>query len=134
MESELESNSNSKAFDGYEISSLGSGDDISYWKTLTVDLEKRKVMALYFRLSHLCSKSFVFVFRSYFPIGRKESSTTVRMGVEKSKLSLTNNMVTLVGDFEIVLFIPRSRAVVSMLLSYLIFPLPKLDLHHALRW
>ena len=42
---ELDSNANSKAFDGYEIIvDHGSDDHIKYWKTLSVDLEKKKVL------------------------------------------------------------------------------------------
>ena len=41
---ELDSNANSRAFDGYEIIVDHGLDDIKYWKTLSVDLEKKKVV------------------------------------------------------------------------------------------
>ena len=44
METELEENSSSQAFDGFEFAKSDSNEEISYWKLLSVDLEKRKVV------------------------------------------------------------------------------------------
>ena len=46
VEEEMLQNSTSRAFDGYHLlsSSKGADNDIVYWKCLTVDLEKRKVV------------------------------------------------------------------------------------------
>jgi len=41
---ELDSNASSKAFDGYEMVVENQSDEIQYWKTLSVDLEKKKVV------------------------------------------------------------------------------------------
>lgn len=41
---ELDDNFASKAFDGYEIAANDFAEDILYWKTLSVDLEKKKVV------------------------------------------------------------------------------------------
>jgi hypothetical protein len=41
---ELNDNFVSKAFDGYEIAATDLTEDIIYWKTLSVDLEKKKVV------------------------------------------------------------------------------------------
>ena len=41
---ELEENFASKAFDGYEITATDSTEEITWWKTLSVDLEKKKVV------------------------------------------------------------------------------------------
>lgn len=40
----LKLNKNSKAFDGYDISVSDSNEGIQHWSTLSVDLEKRKVL------------------------------------------------------------------------------------------
>ena len=39
---ELDENFASKAFDGYEITATDSTEEITWWKTLSVDLEKKK--------------------------------------------------------------------------------------------
>ena len=44
VEHELESNVNSKAFDGYQFVAEDTTEDYTFWKTLTVDLEKKKVI------------------------------------------------------------------------------------------
>ncbi len=44
METELSTNASSTAFDGYETVSPDSSHDISYWRVLSVDLEKKKVV------------------------------------------------------------------------------------------
>jgi hypothetical protein len=41
---ELDDNLASKAFDGYEIAANDLTEDILHWKTLSVDLEKKKVV------------------------------------------------------------------------------------------
>ena len=41
---ELTENVNSKAFDGYDITVADSNEDVAYWKTLSVDLERKKVV------------------------------------------------------------------------------------------
>ena len=41
---ELDSNASSKAFDGYETAVETQSDEIQYWKKLSVDLEKKKVI------------------------------------------------------------------------------------------
>ena len=45
VEAEMELNASSRAFDGYQLqSSAGPDNEVTYWKCLTVDLEKRKVV------------------------------------------------------------------------------------------
>ena len=44
MEKELDSNAASRAFDNYKVSEGDNSQDILFWKLLTVDLEKRKVV------------------------------------------------------------------------------------------
>lgn len=43
VEQELENNSSSTAFNGYNLLQSDGTDSISLWKLLTVDLEKHKV-------------------------------------------------------------------------------------------
>lgn len=44
LERELNENVGSKAFDGYELLDENMAEDITYWKLLSVDLEKKKVI------------------------------------------------------------------------------------------
>ena len=43
MEDTLKENSQSSAFDGYELIEETGSEDVAYWKALSVDLEKKKV-------------------------------------------------------------------------------------------
>lgn len=44
IEDELDNNLTSKAFDGYELVESDASEDILFWKLLSVDLEKKKVV------------------------------------------------------------------------------------------